>query len=202
MPIVSDMKEYRRTDAQNRSGEAGPRCLAVMYHYVHDCEPMMSHGVGGLSTADFNRQLDQLCSSMEPIDWPSVYAWLDGRGSIPERCFLLTFDDGLADHVKVVLPILQQRQLHGVFFVPGRVLTHGGMLPAHAIHLLLSTLGEEQLRGELLAYLRTHAPDTDWATTLEAEAAEVMYHYESKARAQLKYLSDDDASTRPAPGGS
>ena len=159
-----------------------------MYHYVHDREPMTSHGVGGLTPKRFKHQLDRLCAVMTPTDWPSLYAWMQGRGDLPGRCFLLTFDDGLADHARFVLPILQERGLRGVFFVPASILTGQGMLSAHAIHLLLSTLGEERFREELYGYLHDHAGDADWLAALDREAAERTYHYESPSRAHLKYL--------------
>ncbi len=180
--------------------EASPRCLIVMYHYVHDRDalarpgaPGIHGGLRGLTVADFCTQLDRLCAAMEPIDWPTLYAWMDGRAEIPERCFLLTFDDGLADHAETVLPILDDRGLRGVFFVPGAVLTTHRMLPAHAIHLLLSILGESALESELRSYL-TDRGAVQWCHWLdqrppdEDEAAETMYHYETPTLARLKYF--------------
>ena len=165
------------------------RCLAVMYHYVHDLEPVTSHGVGGLTTSAFRAQLDRLCRVMEPIDWPTLYAGKRGQRDLPKRCFLLTFDDGLADQVNVVLPILEERRLRGVFFVPGAILTTERLLPAHAIHLLLSALGENQLLSELLAHLADAGDKTDWLSSLDAAKVESLYHYESPTRARIKYLS-------------
>ena len=184
--------EQRRPSA----GHDGPRCLAVMYHYVHDREPLAglglsgkATGVQGLTSGEFAAQLDQLCGHLEPIDWPTLYAWTCGRGSIPERCFLLTFDDGLADHAEMVLPVLEARGLRGVFFVTGAELMSPGLLPAHAIHLLLSFLDDEMLERELLtALLEQGGSAVDWKALTDPAAAEEMYHYETPARARLKYL--------------
>ena len=173
---------------QTLNPDTGPRCLAVMYHYVHDVEPVTSHGVGGLTTKAFHAQLDRLCRIMAPVDWPTLYAWKRGRGDVPDRCFLLTFDDGLADQVNVVRPILQERNLRGVFFVPGAVLSTERLLAAHAIHLLFANLGDHRLHEELLAYLADQGDDTDWISSLDTAAAERMYHYEPPRRAHLKYL--------------
>ena len=188
--------------------------MVVMYHYVRDDaglprpgSPDMSTGIKGLTTSEFRAQLDRLCELMEPIDWPTLYAWMSRRGSIPDRsrggrrscggrhssggrhCFLLTFDDGLADHAETVLPILEERGLRGVFFVPGVVLTSHRLLSAHAVHLLLSTLDEQTFERELLSYLAEHEDDrTDWVASVDVEAAQALYHYESPARARLKYL--------------
>ncbi len=179
-----------------------PRCLVIMYHYVHDPTPGAagaagfalrgfdaSPGVCGLTSREFQLQLDRLCELMEPIDWPRMYAWMNGRGAIPDRCFLLTFDDGLADHAATVLPILEQRSLRGVFFVPGAVLSAQRMLSAHAIHLLLSTLDERAFEEELVSYLAAHeGGQTDWMASVDGAAAQALYHYESPVRARLKYL--------------
>jgi len=171
-----------------------------MYHYVHDRDalarpggPGIHGGLRGLTAVEFRTQLDRLLAAMEPIDWPTLYAWMDGRTEIPARSFLLTFDDGLVDHAETVLPILEDRGLRGVFFVPGSVLATHRMLPAHAIHLLLSVLGEEALERELRLYLSDRRVER-WCHWLDQRppgddvAAEAMYHYESPALARLKYL--------------
>ncbi len=181
----------------HQSGESGgPRCLVVMYHYVHDQEtlprpglPSIPPGIPGLTSRDFRVQIDRLCALMEPIDWPTLYAWMCGRGSIPERCFMLTFDDGLADHAETVLPILRERGLRGVFFVPGVILISHRLLPAHELHLLLALLDERTLEQELLSYLAQHkGDDTDWMASVDPAAAQAMYYYEPPGRARLKYL--------------
>lgn len=179
-----------------------PRCLVIMYHYVHDQAQSpagaagfnlrgfdASPGVRGLTGREFELQLDRLCGLMEPIDWPTIYAWMSGRGSIPDRCFLLTFDDGLANHATTVLPILKQRSLRGVFFVPGVILSTPRLLSAHAIHLLLSTLDERAFERELVSYLAAHGDGSiDWMASVDMVVARGLYHYESPVRARLKYL--------------
>jgi len=170
-----------------------------MYHYVHDRDPPMSEGVRGLTVAEFTAQINRLCRELEPIDWPRFHAWTrreqgrrgDQRGNASEpgpRYFLLTFDDGLADHANIVAPLLEARGLHGVFFIPGVVLTEHRMLPAHAIHLLLSTIGPTRLERELMKYIDVRHPDSDWLRRLNEREAVRMYHYEPPDRARLKFL--------------
>ncbi len=181
--------------------EPNPQVLVVMYHYVHDRDPLTCAGVPGtrerlcgLTVADFSAQLDRLCGALEPIDWPTLYAWMQGRGTIPPRSFLLTFDDGLADHAKTVVPILDDLGLRGVFFVPGAVLTGHRMLSAHTIHVLLSILGEEMFEEELRSHIVANGGDEEWFATLDQRSADesdpalAMYHYESHNRARLKYV--------------
>jgi peptidoglycan/xylan/chitin deacetylase (PgdA/CDA1 family) len=101
----------------------------------------------------------------------------------------LTFDDGLVDHAERVLPVLEERGLRGVFFVPGAVLTSHQLLPAHAIHLLLSTMDDKTLEREVLDYVSKHVgKDAVHLTSIDWAEAEAMYHYEPPARARVKFL--------------
>lgn len=181
-------------------GLGSQRVLVVMYHYVHDRDALVRpdspgsyRGVVGPSAGEFAAQLDDLCRTHEPIDWPNLYAWMNGRGSIPQRSFLLTFDDGLTDHAETVLPILEDRKLRGVFFVPGSVLTEQRLLCAHATHILLSRMDAQTLLLNLRDQLAKLDADPETIALFDPDAAQnceaaKLYHYESPVRAYLKYL--------------
>lgn len=165
------------------------RCLTTMYHYVRDGAGPSERDIHGLTPRDFEAQLDRLCDGMTPIDWPTLVAWRAERTSIPENAFLLTFDDGLADHFEVVFPILESRGLRGVFFVQSNVLIDGTMDSAHEIHLLIHTLGTASL-GELVRErLASHgiAGDRD-CFHFDPRQAHLTYPYETPEAAELKYL--------------
>lgn len=176
---------------------AVPHCLVVMYHYVRPTSalrglPSFSSDarLDAMSVADFEAQLDCLCARYEPIDWPRLCAWREGRSEPPHRSFLLTFDDGLQDHARYVAPALQRRGLHGVFFVPGVVLAEECMLPAHMVHLLMARLGAPRMNELLHEQLcETGDVSDDWLddTSWHSEA-DRLYHYETPGRARLKYL--------------
>lgn len=175
------------------------QCLVVMYHYVHDrrCgtglgEPGPHTGVHALSMDAFATQLDRLCESLEPIDWPAFMAATRDGAKRPHKSFLLTFDDGLSDHARNVAPLLESRGLRGTFFVPGTVLTTRSLLTAHAIHLLLSRLGDERFEQELRRTVADAADGAEWIRRLDGSASATSspagraYHYESPVRARLK----------------
>ena len=172
---------------------AGSRCLAVMYHYVHDrffgadAIPHQGKGVRGLSVAQFETQLDLLTSQLEPVDWVKLSGGIRGKTSLPARSFLLTFDDGLREHAEIVLPILERRGLKGTFFVPGCVLSRPRMLSAHLVHLLLEALGEKKLVEEVKNTLAGTATDSELDDAEEAQALK-LYHYETPELARLKFL--------------
>ncbi len=77
-----------------------------MYHYVRARGEPLSRGVRGLSPSAFEEQLDALSRWGEPLSWEAFAPCLCGKVELPRRSFLLTFDDGLLDHVEVAAPIL------------------------------------------------------------------------------------------------
>lgn len=158
-----------------------------MYHYVRP-DGELSDGVRGLSLSGFGEQLDHLCRLMEPIDWPVLAAQLGRGGQLPPQCFLLTFDDGLREHRQHVADELDRRGLHGVFFVPGVTMAERRLLPAHAIHALLTALGDEKFEAEVTRELGERSAEKPWARFLDETAARRMYHYETATRARMKYL--------------
>ncbi len=185
------------------SATDGPpsRCMVVMYHYVHDRDLLNRIGLqcsgeslNGLAPSTFREQLEHLCREMEPIDWPTLYAAAQGRASLPSQCFLPTFDDGLADHVNVVMPILNDLGLRGTFFIPGSVLASQHLLTAHAIHLLMLRLGADRFQREIQSALANDEAGARILGEIEADpdkikrAAQMMYDYESADRAYIKYL--------------
>ena len=169
------------------------RCLVVMCHYVRDdVSPVVGAPAGprssaGITVAEFRSQLEALCRVAEPVGWARMFAAYRGRASLPGRSFLVSFDDGLLDHARNAVPVLEELGIRGTFFVPGAVLAAHCMLPAHAIHKLLSTLDTETLESELRLELRD-VPETEAWSKLDDEAVAAVYDYETRDRGRLKYL--------------
>lgn len=159
-----------------------------MYHYVHEPEASLAGGVKGMSPDAFAKQVDDLCRRFEPLAWSDLSRGMVDRETLPNLSFHLTFDDGLADHVRNVLPILDRRGLKGTFFVPGSILVHPGMLPAHAIHVLLAALGDAALLGGVRDALAHKGVSHEGITAGIERHAQRMYHYETPERAILKYV--------------
>ena len=109
----------------------------VMYHYVRP-------GAGALSTYpdlaldDFERQLDHFSETRGLVGREAFERWVGGGTAAAG--FLLTFDDGLRDHVDFVLPVLRRRGLFGLFYVPSAPMTDGVVLDVHKLHLVLGRL--------------------------------------------------------------
>jgi len=185
---MSQPKSPPDESASQQDDRPSPRCMAVMYHYVRPRDPLTSEGVVGPTPAAFEKQLDRLCRIMEPIDWPTLFAWTEGRATIPNRCFLLTFDDGLKDQAQYVTPILERRGIRGTFFVTGQAMAEYRLICGHMVHLLLGRLGTERFFAEVTKYLDTKHASGGWVAALDEPAAVSLYPYERPERARLKYL--------------
>jgi len=164
-----------------------PKCLVVMYHYIRDAGSGGA-GVHGLDVDAFGAQLDMMSASMAPIDWPTFRAWRAGRRRISDRSFLVTFDDGLAEHGAVVGPMLERRGMRGLFFVSTGFVGAKDMASAHKIHLLISKLGAVEFLSEVRSRLGIVGESGKCAVEAGGAEAKNVYGYESGAVADLKYL--------------
>ena len=87
---------------------------------------LMYHSVGAAKDNDavitrerFSEQMNYLQqNSYQPISLEELEAYLDGRGKLPLKPVVLTFDDGYRDTYEVVFPILKQHGFKSVLFIP------------------------------------------------------------------------------------
>lgn len=130
-------------------------CLVVMYHYVRDSASTPFPDIRALAPALFEQQLAWLQREYQLIALADLEAALDGGRRLPTRAALLTFDDGFVDHYDVVLPLLRERGLSGVFFLSQDACGESPrLLPVHKTHFLLARLGAEAFNRAVLAECR------------------------------------------------
>lgn len=73
----------------------------------------------------FKEQLKEIAKQYKPINICNLHDLLDGKKTnIPEKCIILTFDDGLKEHSQTIGPYLEKIGIRGIFFVPSCIL-HG-----------------------------------------------------------------------------
>jgi peptidoglycan/xylan/chitin deacetylase (PgdA/CDA1 family) len=138
---------------------------AVMYHYVRDVTTRPIVGYRSIDPRTFEAQLDSLCRLRTPVSWTALRDALDGRRALPSDAVLLTFDDGLADHYRHVLPSLAARGLAGVFFVLART-AGDGLALGHKLHVLGPVMGPAALRAAVTE--RLSPADAQRYATLQA----------------------------------
>lgn len=142
---------------------------AVMYHYVRPGADELPH-FPYLKLADFERQLDDFARDHGFVDREAFQRWTEGAPA-PDGV-LLTFDDGLRDHLDFVLPVLKARGLFGLFYVSSGPPMTGRILDVHKVHLALGRLGALAA----LKWLKAEAPDLLAAAEASGSAASPYAH--------------------------
>lgn len=153
--------------------------LVVNYHYVRSPGPLRLRGLDPIA---FRRQLDLLLKIGRPASPADLWAAaLGDRARLHEGDrFLLTFDDGLLDHVETVAPELERRGIRAFFFVT-TLPWEGRLLDVHRVHLLLGAHSPELL-------LRAALEELGGDQRLDEEGARRQYAHEDADGARFKYL--------------
>lgn len=103
-------------------------CIVVETHFVGDYANAPVK-IPAVAPARFERLIDDLMRSHEPVGPDDLQRFFRDGADLPPRCFFLSFDDGIRDHITNVLPILRKRGLKGAFYIPGSVLDEHVHLP-------------------------------------------------------------------------
>lgn len=89
------------------------------------------------SKTTFEKHLKTLYdSSYHSISTGQLYNYLEGREQLPEKPFLLTFDDGHQEHFTIVAPLLQQYNFTAAFFIPTCYINKKNYLTEQQIRIL------------------------------------------------------------------
>jgi peptidoglycan/xylan/chitin deacetylase (PgdA/CDA1 family) len=97
-----------------------------------------------VTVESFRSQLRLLKKYYNVISPDEFLLWLHRGQVLPGRAMLLTCDDGLLNHLSVMLPILQEEELRCLFFVTGSSLaTAPEMLWYVELYLLLQQAREQ-----------------------------------------------------------
>lgn len=104
-----------------------------MYHYVRDVGATPYPGIKARSPAEFRGQLDHIEREYQVVGCDEARS-----GAWPNNAALLTFDDGLVDHLDCVLPELVHRGLRGCFCPPAQAVVERKVLDVHKVHFTLA----------------------------------------------------------------
>ena len=151
----------------------------LMYHYVRPSAPGLPH-FPFLRLADFERQLDYFAETYGCVSRASFLDWVEG-GVAPEGV-LLTFDDGLRDHLDFVVPALRQRGFFAIFYIPSAPILRGTLLDVHKVHLALGRLGGPAA----LAWIKDKAPNL-----VSSDLREPATHYAAQKSDRATKLVKD-----------
>jgi peptidoglycan/xylan/chitin deacetylase (PgdA/CDA1 family) len=158
-----------------------------MYHYVRDTERTAYPAIKAMPVDAFRAQVDWVASEADAASLDEAIAFLDGEYSPRRDLFLLTFDDGLRDHYEAAAPILADRGIPGIFFLPTASLEEQVVLPVHMSHFLMARLDLEAYRAQFEECMCTRGLDLG-DTSRYASKAEAAYVLDTPSVARFKYL--------------
>jgi peptidoglycan/xylan/chitin deacetylase (PgdA/CDA1 family) len=96
------------------------RLTVLAYHRIDDPDAAGFLGLRDTVSATpeaFAAQIDAVRRSFDVVSLDDLLAWTAGRGTLPARPLLITFDDGYRDNLIHALPALRRRALPAVLFV-------------------------------------------------------------------------------------
>lgn len=129
--------------------------FSLMYHDVRPWNPnyfpKRYKQKPYLTVKEFKKHLDYLQKnfeiiSPEEINFENIY-------HNEKKKLILTFDDGLKDHILEVLPILLSKGVPAIFFVPAESIQKGIVFHSHKIQFLLAKIPEKELVEEIFKIL-------------------------------------------------
>jgi peptidoglycan/xylan/chitin deacetylase (PgdA/CDA1 family) len=159
----------------------------VMYHYVRDPARARFPRIKGMHRDDFRQQVCALKKRYEMATLESVLAFLSGEYHPQRDLCLLTFDDGLKEHLTEVTPILAEHDVQGLFFVVSSCIENRQIAPVHMNHCLMAALEFDEYRQ---AFLESCAglDGANGNADVDASAAARTYPWDTTEVAQFKYL--------------
>ncbi len=110
----------------------------IMYHYIRTYDKNFPY-FNFLDIKNFKKQINFFIKQKKLINLNS-----DINKEYFKNKFLLTFDDGFKEHLKVA-KYLKERNLMGFFFIPGMQIEKKDFLPIHKIHLIFGKYNSAEL---------------------------------------------------------
>lgn len=160
--------------------------LFVNYHYIRPRDQYPYPGIHPITIPDLAEQADALLGRLHPATPDEVAGFVAGTHAFDRPAFLLTFDDGLWDHLHAAEQVLAPRGLRAAFFVCSRPLVDGDAVPVQKLHWLRATMPPAEFLDDLVAVLAEIAPQ--WCGRVPPANADhrARYPYDPPEVARVK----------------
>ncbi len=166
-----------------------------MYHYIREGREDLPY-FRYLHIDDFLTQLDDLSTKHHFVTHNEFQSCLE-TGDVVENGLILTFDDGLKDHLRVSQE-LAERGLWGIFYVATGPYENKQLLDVHRIHMLIGAFGGKRV----LAFLEKHLDESMLSHNHVEEFHTLTYARQSnddateESKRILNYLISYDVRTQ------
>jgi len=163
------------------------KLLCVNYHYVREENPS-DFPYGHFVKPELLRKQIQLLSQNYDFPTPEELEVLITKPSLSDKKYCaLTFDDGLAEHWSIVVPILEEFDILGMFFVNTLPWVEKCLLSVHLAHVLSSAYTYKELRGDIEQAAHAAGIKCEIDKITESEARQ-QYRYDEIDTARVKFF--------------
>ncbi|OGL43419.1 MAG: hypothetical protein A2W05_01740 [Candidatus Schekmanbacteria bacterium RBG_16_38_10] len=124
-----------------------PAVIIPYYHMISDDEVIhIKHLYRHKNIKEFTQALEFLLQNYTPLSLMELIDIITKGGALPEKAFLLTFDDGFREMSDIVAPILIEKGIPATFFINTAFIDNKEMCYQHEASIL-----EEYLRNNCLS---------------------------------------------------
>lgn len=122
----------------------GREMIFPFYHAISDKDlPYISNLYPLRSVRQFERDLEVLCKTFEPVDLDEIYRRIDSGSALGKPVFHLTFDDGLTEIYDVVVSILERKGIPATFFINTGFVDNKNLFYRYKVGLII-----ERMKGD------------------------------------------------------
>lgn len=119
--------------------------IIPFYHTVSNINlPHVRHLYHFKNIQQFEKDLDWLCTTHEPVTINDILKHINDGYSLPNNSFHLTFDDGLRQCIEEIAPILVERKLPATFFINSAFLDNRSLMFRYKISLLIDRMLDDK----------------------------------------------------------
>lgn len=117
----------------------------TMYHYTRDLKHSRYPEIRGMDYMLFRQQIGYVKEHFNVVTMEQVMDAILSGGDLPDRAMLLTFDDGYIDNYTFAFPVLEEYNVQGSFFIPGKTFATHQLLDVNKIHYVLASADLKKL---------------------------------------------------------
>ena len=162
--------------------------LATNFHYIHEENRYPFPGIHPTTPKQFANQLDEIGQYFKFISQDDLVLAIDGKKKLPERCCLITFDDGLKSQYENALPLLKRKGIPAVFFMNSLPLKERKVCLVHKIHWLRANLGSKSFSEKLDQNLKFFSNKLLSDFSVQDNVAKNQYPYDDLRTAKFKFI--------------
>lgn len=171
--------------------------LSINYHYIEsENEKYPYKSIYPISQNQLEYQLNEIGRHFHFINEGDLLNAVLNKKNLPERCCLITFDDGLKCQYEKALPILKRKSIPAIFFVNSLPYLNSKAPLVHKIHYLRSQIAPKIFLKEIesAGLLNEDLLNND---SIFLQNAKETYPYDDDETSKLKFLLNNVLDLKP-----